>query len=56
MKIGMMAIEEMVIDFEWQKYSGFLDIMEPYLSELTTNWNQEIEDKAQEIEDEDERF
>ena len=55
MRLGMMALEEMVIDFEWQKYCGFLDTIEPYLTELTTNWNQEIEDKAQEIEDEDER-
>ena len=55
MKIGIMDLEEMVIDFEWQKYSGFLETMEPYLSELTTDWNQEIEDMAQKIEDEDER-
>ena len=55
MKIGLMALEEMAIEFEWQKYNGFLEVMEPYLSELTTNWNQEIEDKAQELEDEEER-
>ena len=52
---GFGSLERALIRYEWQRYSGFLDIMEPHLAQLTIDWYQHMEEEAQQIEDEYQR-
>ena len=47
--------EETVISYEWELQSRYLNLLEPYLAKTLQDWDQAIEQQAQQIDDEGER-
>ena len=53
MRVGFFALYEILIRTKWKFHCGFLDTVESYLSEVTDDWEKDIDRQALEIEDED---
>ena len=55
MRLGLFSLYEILIRTEWKFHRGFLDTVEPYLSEVSDDWQNDIQRQAQEIKNEDMR-
>lgn len=54
-RIGWNEAERILISHKWQLHGRFLDLVEPHLETTLQDWEQAIEQQAQQIDDEDER-
>ena len=54
MRIGSIidSVEKDLVRYRWNQYRGYLEVMEPYLAELTSSWHHHVETIVQQIEDE----
>ncbi len=55
MLIGWDEGERFLISHRWELHSRFLDLVEPHLEDTLRDWEQTIEQQAQQIDDEDAR-
>ena len=55
MRVGLSKVEWFLESYRWELHSRFLDLVEPHLESTLREWEQAIEQQAQEIDDEDER-
>ena len=49
------SFEDLVIIDQWAMYSRLLDLLDPHLEQVLQDWQQEVEQQAEGIEDEDTR-
>ena len=47
--------KEILISYEWNLLSRYLDLLEPYLAKTMRDWEQALDQKAEKIDDEGER-
>ena len=52
MTAELFSFYEFVIKTEWKSHRGFLDTVEPYLSDLVDNWQKDVDQQVKAIEEE----
>ena len=54
-RLDWIEAEEDLLSYQWELHSRYLDSLEPYLANTLRDWEQAIEQQAQQIDNEDQR-